>query len=47
MIESTLEQMITIFDVEPLDPALTRFAGDSDGGAGRWSTAARFLPSHS
>jgi acyl-CoA thioesterase-2 len=32
MIESTLERMITIFDVEPLDPALTRFAGDSDGG---------------
>ena len=32
MIESTLERMITIFDVEPLDPALTRFAGESDGG---------------
>jgi len=32
MIESTLEPMITIFDVEPLDPALTRFAGDADGG---------------
>jgi len=32
MIESTLEQMISIFDVEPLDPALTCFAGDSDGG---------------
>jgi acyl-CoA thioesterase II len=34
MTESTLERMITIFDVEPLDPALTRFGGDSDG-AGR------------
>src|SRR5258706_1665970 len=34
MTESTLERMITIFDVEPLDPALTRFAGDNDG-AGR------------
>jgi acyl-CoA thioesterase-2 len=32
MIESTLERMITIFDLEPLDPALTRFAGVSDGG---------------
>lgn len=32
MIESTLERMIGLFDVEPLDPALTRFAGDSDGG---------------
>lgn len=32
MIESTLERMIAIFDVEPLDPALNRFAGDSDGG---------------
>ena len=35
MTESTLEQMITIFDVEPLDSALTRFAGDSDGGGRR------------
>lgn len=33
MSESSLEQMIAIFDVRPLDPALTRFAGDSDGGA--------------
>jgi len=32
LIESTLERMITIFDVEPLDPALTRFVGESDGG---------------
>lgn len=32
LIESTLERMIALFDVEPLDPALTRFAGDSDGG---------------
>ena len=32
MTESTLERMISIFDVEPLDPALTAFAGDSDGG---------------
>ena len=32
MIESTLERMIALFDVEPLDPALTRFAGHSDGG---------------
>ncbi len=32
MTESTLERMIAIFDVEPLDSALTRFAGDSDGG---------------
>jgi acyl-CoA thioesterase II len=30
--ESTLERMIAIFDVAPLDPALTRFEGDSDGG---------------
>jgi len=30
--ESTLERMIAIFDVEPLDSGLTRFAGDSDGG---------------
>jgi acyl-CoA thioesterase-2 len=35
MIEPTLERMIAIFDVEPLDPALTRFAGDSDGGGRR------------
>jgi acyl-CoA thioesterase len=33
--ESTLERMITIFDVEPLDPGLTRFSGDSDGGGRR------------
>ncbi|MGI8334199.1 acyl-CoA thioesterase [Actinomadura scrupuli] len=32
MTESTLERMIGLFDVEPLDPARTRFAGDSDGG---------------
>jgi len=32
VIESALERMIAIFDVEPLEPALTRFAGDSDGG---------------
>lgn len=32
MTESTLERMIAIFDVEPLDPALARFVGDSDGG---------------
>jgi acyl-CoA thioesterase len=30
--ESTLERMIAIFDVEPLDAALTRFEGESDGG---------------
>jgi acyl-CoA thioesterase II len=33
--ESSLERMITIFDTEPLDPGLTRFAGDSDGGGRR------------
>jgi acyl-CoA thioesterase len=32
VIESTLERMIKIFDVEPLDPAPARFVGDSDGG---------------
>ena len=32
MTESTLERMIAIFDVAPLDPALTRFKGESDGG---------------
>ena len=32
MIEPTLERMITIFDVEPLDPVMTCFVGDSDGG---------------
>ena len=32
MTESTLEGMIAIFDVAPLDSALTRFEGDSDGG---------------
>ncbi len=32
MTESTLERMLAIFDVEPLDSALTRFGGDSDGG---------------
>jgi acyl-CoA thioesterase len=32
MTESSLERMIAIFDVEPLGPALTHFAGDSDGG---------------
>ncbi len=32
MTEATLERMIALFDVEPLDLALTRFAGDSDGG---------------
>jgi acyl-CoA thioesterase-2 len=30
--ESTLERMIAIFDVEPLDPGGSRFAGDSDSG---------------
>ncbi len=30
--ESTLERMLAIFDVEPVDPAMTQFAGDSDGG---------------
>jgi acyl-CoA thioesterase II len=30
--ESTLERMIAIFDVEPLDPAGSRFAGGSDAG---------------
>jgi acyl-CoA thioesterase II len=30
--ESTLERMIAIFDVEPLDPAGSQFAGDSDAG---------------
>jgi acyl-CoA thioesterase-2 len=34
MIESSLERMIGLFDVEPLDTGLTRFSGDSDG-AGR------------
>ena len=32
MTESTLAGMIAIFDVAPLDSALTRFMGDSDGG---------------
>jgi acyl-CoA thioesterase-2 len=32
MTESSLEAMISIFDVRPLDSALARFAGDSDGG---------------
>ena len=32
MTESTLERMLAIFDVEPLDPAPSRFAGDSDSG---------------
>ena len=32
MTESTLERIIAIFDVKPLDPALTRFEGESDGG---------------
>src|SRR5258707_5868330 len=32
MTESGLERMISIFDVQPLDRGLTRFAGDSDGG---------------
>jgi acyl-CoA thioesterase len=35
MTEPTLERMITIFDVEPLDPAPARFRGDSDGGGRR------------
>src|SRR3954452_16717842 len=35
MSESTLERMIAIFDVEPIDSALTCFAGDSDGGGRR------------
>jgi acyl-CoA thioesterase len=30
--ESTLERMLAIFDVEPLDPDGSRFAGDSDSG---------------
>jgi acyl-CoA thioesterase len=30
--ESTLERMLAIFDVEPLGPGMTQFAGDSDGG---------------
>jgi acyl-CoA thioesterase II len=33
--ESTLERMIAIFDVEPVDPALMCFVGDSDGGGRR------------
>jgi acyl-CoA thioesterase II len=32
VIEPTLERMIAMFDVEPLDPGLTRFAAGSDGG---------------
>jgi acyl-CoA thioesterase len=32
MTEPTLERMITIFDVQPLDSALTRFTGESDDG---------------
>jgi acyl-CoA thioesterase II len=32
MTESTLERMLAIFDVEPLDPDGSRFAGDSDSG---------------
>jgi acyl-CoA thioesterase II len=37
MTESTLERMITIFDVEPLGPGdpPASFAGESDGGGGR------------
>lgn len=35
MSESTLERMIAIFDVEPIDSALTCFVGDSDGGGRR------------
>jgi acyl-CoA thioesterase len=35
MSESTLERMIDIFDVEPLDSAPMRFVGDSDGGGRR------------
>jgi acyl-CoA thioesterase II len=30
--EPTLERMIAIFDVQPLDPVPSRFAGHSDGG---------------
>jgi acyl-CoA thioesterase len=30
--ESSLERMIAMFDVQPLDSAMTCFAGDSDGG---------------
>jgi acyl-CoA thioesterase II len=30
--ESTLERMLAIFDVEPVGPGLTQFAGESDGG---------------
>jgi acyl-CoA thioesterase II len=30
--ESTLEGMLAVFDVTPVDRASTRFAGDSDGG---------------
>lgn len=32
MSESTLEGMLAVFDVAPVDLALSRFAGDSDGG---------------
>lgn len=32
MTESTLARMLAIFDVEPLDPDGSRFAGDSDSG---------------
>ncbi|GAA2401766.1 thioesterase family protein [Actinomadura vinacea] len=32
MTGSSLERMLAIFDVEPLDSTLTRFGGDSDGG---------------
>jgi acyl-CoA thioesterase len=32
VIEPTLERMITIFDVQPLDSAMTCFVADSDGG---------------
>jgi len=32
MTESTLERMLAIFDVEPLDPDGSGFAGDSDSG---------------
>jgi acyl-CoA thioesterase II len=33
--EPTLERMIAVFDVKPLDTARTRFTGDSDGGGRR------------
>ncbi len=43
MTGSSLERMLAIFDVQPLGPGLSRFAGDSDGGGRQVTDGSQLL----